>query len=61
MSCKENEIISDVQAETKEIAREVGEAVKEATSGIVQLFVLALLTLLGLVALFALLLFVAIF
>jgi hypothetical protein len=57
MADKRSEIASDVQEQMMEV---VGE-VKEATSGVIELFVLALVALLGVVALGSLLLFVAIF
>ena len=57
MADKESEIASDVQEKMMEVAGEV----KEATSGVIELFVLALVGLLVMVGLGSLLLFVAIF
>jgi hypothetical protein len=57
MADKGSEIASDVQEKMKEVAGEV----KEATGGVIELFVLALVGLLVMVALGSLLLFVAIF
>jgi hypothetical protein len=57
MTDKESEIASDVQEKMMEVAGEV----KEATSGVIELFVLALVGLLVMVGLGSLLLFVAIF
>jgi hypothetical protein len=61
MADKGSEIASDVQEKMMEAAGEVKEEVKEATSGVIELFVLALVALLAMVALGSLLLFVAIF
>ena len=57
MADKGSEIASDVQEKMMEVAGEV----KEATGGVIELFVLALVGLLAMVALGSLLLFVAIF
>jgi hypothetical protein len=61
MADKGSEIASDVQEKMMEAAGEVKEEIKESTSGVIELFVLALVALLAMVALGSLLLFVAIF
>ena len=63
---KESEIARNVQEKMVQVAGEIKEEVKEATSeeatsGVIELFVLALVGLLAMVALSSLLLFVAIF
>ena len=58
---KGSEIASDLQEKMMEAAGEVKEEIKEPTSGVIELFVLALVALLAIVALGSLLLFVAIF
>ena len=61
MADKGSEIASDLQEKMMEAAGEVKEEIKEPTSGVIELFVLALVALLAIVALGSLLLFVAIF
>ena len=61
MTDKGSETASDLQEKMMEAASEVKEEIKESTSGVIELFVLALVALLAMVALGSLFLFVAIF
>ncbi|HZB82618.1 MAG TPA: hypothetical protein VE288_07215 [Rubrobacteraceae bacterium] len=61
MTNKGSETASDLQEKMMEAASEVKEEIKESTSGVIELFVLALVALLAMVALGSLFLFVAIF